>query len=108
MSSGWFSAEGVTPPRLAAEFQGRGVSVAIVDSGVNFDHPHLSCSGRGCSVEWSEGTVEVREGAFHDLYGHGTCCAALVHALAPAASLVAVRVTADRATTDADRLAAGI
>lgn len=108
MSSTPFSIEGLTPPALAREFQGHGVSVAIVDSGVNFDHPHLLCAGRGCSVEWSEGSVEAREGGFHDLYGHGTCCAALVHALAPLASLVAVRVTADRATTDADRLAAGI
>lgn len=103
-----WTAEQLTPPSFAADARGRGVVVAIVDSGVNFDHPHLACAGRGCSVEWNQGDLEVREGVFRDLYGHGTCCAALVHALAPEAELVAVRVTGDRATTDADRLAEGI
>jgi hypothetical protein len=108
--SSWFAfaAEGLTPPSIAAEARGRGISVAIVDSGVNFDHPHLAVRGHGCSVEWRDGDLEVLEGTFRDMYGHGTCCAALIHALAPEAELIAVRVTGDRATTDADRLAEGL
>jgi subtilisin family serine protease len=102
--------EGLAAPGIAREARGRGVTVAIVDSGVNFEHPHLAGagSGRGCAIEWSQGDLEIREGVFRDLYGHGTCCAALIHALAPESDLLAIRVTGDRATTDADRLAEGI
>jgi len=97
-----------TPPRIAAEADGSGVVVAIVDSGVNFAHPHLSLPPRGWSVVRGDDGIEVEAGGLHDRYGHGTCCAALVHWLAPASELFAVRVTSDRPTTDADRLAAGI
>jgi subtilisin family serine protease len=104
----WLAGEKLTRPSIAGEATGRGITVAIVDSGVNFDHPHLAVRGTGASVEWNDGELEVREGVHPDLYGHGTCCAALIHALAPEAALFAVKVTGERATTDADRLAEGI
>lgn len=75
---------------------------------MNFDHPHLGIPGRGFSVDWVDGEIVTRTDDFRDLYGHGTCCAALIHLLAPDAQLIAARVTGDRATTDADRLAEGI
>lgn len=96
------------PAALAATFTGAGVTVAVVDSGVNFGHPHLRLPGRGFAVERSEGALVVRRDAHADRFGHGTCCAALLHTLAPGASLFAVRVTAERATTDAERLARGL
>ena len=96
------------PPELAADHDGAGITIAIVDSGVNFDHPHLRISGRGAAIVRDGVELEIRPGEHRDRYGHGTCCAALIHALAPGASLLAVRVTGDRPTTDADRLALGI
>lgn len=59
------------------------MKVAIVDSGVNFAHPHLRVPAQGVSL--------VGDG-FEDPAGHGTCVAALVHWLAPTAELDAVRV----------------
>jgi len=59
------------------------VRVAIVDSGVNFAHPHLGVPAQGVSL--------VGDG-FDDPSGHGTCVAALVHWLAPDAVIDAVRV----------------
>jgi hypothetical protein len=47
------------------------VRVAIVDSGINFDHPHLA----GTSATG----VSLAGGGFDDGAGHGTCVAALVH-----------------------------
>lgn len=96
------------PAELAAAATGAGLTVAVVDSGVNFGHPHLRLPGRGFAVERHEGALVVRRDGHADRFGHGTCCAALVHTLAPGASLFAVRVTAERATTDAERLARGI
>lgn len=97
-----------TPPAVAAGATGAGVVVAVVDSGVNFEHPHLSIPGRGWAVVRGDDGIEVLDGAHRDRYGHGTCCAALIHWLAPQADLIAVRVTSDRPTTDADRLSVGI
>ncbi len=100
--------EGLAEPTVAADATGLGVLVAIVDTGVNFGHPHVALPARGASVRWLDGEIDVERGDFGDPYGHGTCCAALVRLLAPAAELFAVRVTDARPTTDADRLAAGI
>jgi thermitase len=76
------------------------IRVAIVDSGVNFEHPHLRLPARGISLVDGEG--------FDDPAGHGTCVAALVHWLAPDAELDAIRVLpADLHISGAD-LARGI
>lgn len=95
-------------PLCFADREGRGITVAVVDSGINFSHPHLALSGRGFAVVREEEGLVIQPGAHADRYGHGTCCAALLHLLAPAAAIMAVRVTSDRPTTDAERLARGI
>jgi len=98
----------VPPAEIAADRTGRGILVAVVDSGISFGHPHLRIVGRGFSVEREEGDIVIKPGAHADRFGHGTCCAALVHLLAPDAELLAIRVTSDRPTTDGERLARGL
>ncbi|MBI2372808.1 MAG: S8 family serine peptidase [Deltaproteobacteria bacterium] len=100
--------QGFVAPRLAAASTGRGVRVAIVDSGVRSDHPGVRRAAKSFDVEWSEGSIVVREGAAPDRSGHGTACALLLDALAPDIELVSVRVTGDRPSTDSKRLARGI
>ena len=73
--------------------------VAIVDSGVNFAHPHLRLPAEGAAL--------VGEG-FDDSAGHGTCVAALVHWLAPAAALDAIRVLPADLRISGAELARGI
>lgn len=73
--------------------QGSGVTVAIVDSGVEGDHPALGgVLKRSVRVELAGDEARVVEDDPVDLVGHGTACASIVHAVAPAAELVSVRV----------------
>jgi subtilisin family serine protease len=73
---------------------GSGVLVAIVDSGVDGDHP--STGGRlvrRLRVDLADGDARVVDDpAADDLVGHGTACAGIIHSVAPAAELVSIRV----------------
>ncbi len=75
---------------------GRGVRVAVVDSGVEADHPLLGAAvDESLSVQFRvgpDGRVDRIDGPHGDVYGHGTACAGIVHALAPEATIVSVRV----------------
>ena len=72
---------------------GLGVTVCIVDSGVEADHPQVD--GRvveRVAVELVDGEPEVVADEAGDLFGHGTACAGLVVGLAPDVEIVSVRV----------------
>lgn len=75
---------------------GAGVRVAVVDSGIDADHPLLGESvdadgGIDFGVD-ADGAVVATPGAHDDVYGHGTACAGIIHALAPEASITSIRV----------------
>jgi subtilisin family serine protease len=73
---------------------GRGLRVAIIDSGIERDHPAVGGMVReSVRVELDEDeyrVVEDPEGA--DVVGHGTACAGIIHGFAPDAELLSVRV----------------
>lgn len=72
---------------------GRGVTVAIIDSGLEVGHPALL--GRvveSVAVEMRDGDPQVVADDGQDLYGHATACGGIVLGLAPEAELVSVRV----------------
>jgi subtilisin len=73
---------------------GEGVSVAIVDSGVEADHP--SVRGRlkeSWAVELQGGEAKVvADPTGGDLFGHGTACAGIIAGMAPLVDLVSIRV----------------
>lgn len=76
---------------------GRSVRVAIVDSGIETDHPAVGGMVRGSVVvEYdprSKNPIRVvEEPQPRDLFGHGTACAGIIHSLAPEAELYSVRV----------------
>lgn len=93
---------------------GRGVRVAVIDSGVEHDHPALGESVRGgVNIDYEAGT-----GNYHphiepvekpaDAFGHGTACAGIIHALAPEAEIYSVRVLGKNARGSSLQFAAGI
>jgi subtilisin family serine protease len=73
---------------------GRGVIVAVVDSGVERSHPAVA--GRVTrslvvEVEGQEAQV-VDDPTGVDLVGHGTACAGIIAGIAPAAEIVSIRI----------------
>ena len=72
---------------------GRGVTVCIIDSGIESEHPALNgrVRERMC-VELDDGDPVVVEDTEGDLFGHGTACGGLIVDLAPEVEIVSVRV----------------
>jgi subtilisin len=76
---------------------GAGVRVAVVDTGIDPDHPAVGqCVRGGVAVEYdqdSETRVRIEPDLpLRDLSGHGTACAGIIHSLAPEAEIYSVRV----------------
>src|ERR687896_1641080 len=61
---------------------GKGVSVCILDSGVDPEHPFVGDLDGAVAIEVGEGEeYTVGDDAEGDLCGHGTACAGIVRAL---------------------------
>jgi subtilisin len=72
---------------------GSGLTVAIIDSGVEAGHPAIA--GRlvqSVRVELPGGDATVVGDDGSDVVGHGTAAAGIIHRIAPAADLVSIRV----------------
>lgn len=100
--------EPLAPPGLAREATGRGLRVALIDTGVNFRHPHVDRPGSAWVVERAGDRLREAPDLLGDQVGHGTATAALLLHLAPAVELISIRVTDARPSTDAGRLARAI
>jgi subtilisin family serine protease len=86
------------------EYTGRGVRVAIIDSGVYAAHPHVQGVEQGVAI-LSDGS---RDEDFVDRLGHGTAVAAAIREKAPGAALVAIKVFWRVLSTSVSALVAGI
>lgn len=87
----------ISPEEALAAIQrgrGRGVRIAILDSGVEFAHPALAGMPVADDIAIVEdGTsLAVVPGEGRDLYGHGTAVAGILHAEAPEAEIGSIRV----------------
>jgi subtilisin family serine protease len=89
---------------------GAGITVAVVDSGVDAAHPAVGAIGRAVSLRWDPEAEEVvsTEGPHDDLFGHGTACAGLIRHAAPDAAVWSVRVLGSRLTGKGVVFAAGL
>ena len=74
---------------------GRGVKVAVIDSGVEADHPRIGGISGAVAIEGDPSSTSgyrVVDAPSEDLYGHGTACASIIRALAPDSEIYSVRV----------------
>lgn len=91
------------------EFTGKGIKVAIVDSGIDPTDPRLGgVKVEGWSIQLGATGHALLSPDFSDQNGHGTEIAAAVHKIAPHASLIAVKIMGERLRTSAELMAAGI
>jgi hypothetical protein len=67
---------------------GRGVRIAVIDSGIHAAHPHVQGVAGGVALD-GDGRVHLD---FVDRLGHGTAVAAAIREKAPDAELYAVKV----------------
>ncbi len=91
---------------------GAGVRVAVIDSGIDGDHPDLhdavDVEGGVEFVSGSDGGVEARPGPHGDSFGHGTACAGIIHSIAPEARITSVKVLGAGLTGTAAAFLAGL
>src|ERR1019366_5105505 len=84
---------------------GRGLRVAVIDSGVNPRHPHITGVAGGVSIL---GPDELEEGSFTDVLGHGTAVMAAMQEQAPDAEYFAVKLFNNSLRTTTPSLLAAI
>jgi subtilisin family serine protease len=82
-----------------AEFTGRDVRVAIIDSGVNQAHTHVRGVAGGVCLK-----ADGESGSYLDFVGHGTAVAGVIRQKAPEVMLYAVKVFDQRLRTSAETI----
>jgi len=87
---------GLTPAWAWEGSTGAGVRVAVIDSGIDADHPDLgTCVDARAAVELTvdaDGEVVRTDGPHGDSFGHGTACAGIIHSFAPDARITSIKV----------------
>ena len=92
------------------EGDGSGIRIAVIDSGVEADHPALRKMRLRDSIGVVEedGRIEIRSGEGFDVYGHGTAVAGIIHSVAPQAEVGSFRVLDARNLSRSAVIQAGI
>jgi len=82
-----------------AGLTGKGVRVAVIDSGVHASHPHIGGVAGGITIG-----QELNEKNYTDVIGHGTAVMAAIKEKAPEAEYFAIRVFYSSLRTTIDLL----
>ena len=87
---------------------GEGVDVCILDSGVDAAHPLVGRLESAVAVHIEGGEATIVPDEIGDVCGHGTACAGIVRALAPASRLHSIRVLGEGNTGSGDLILGGL
>ncbi len=101
--------DNITWEQMCGGSTGRGVKVAIIDSGIDATHSAVNgpVNGYVAIHEGPEGLVYNAE-PHEDAYGHGTACAGIIRTLAPDCELYSVKVLGEYLTGRGSVFAAGL
>ena len=96
-------------PRLDfTRLTGRGVKIAVVDSGIDAHHPKIGGVAGSVSLERRADGAIVTCSDKGDRAGHGTACAGIIRRKAPDALLYSVRIFDETLSADGRLLVAAI
>lgn len=102
--------------RFPTTLSGKGVKIAIIDSGIDKNHPDLKVAGGACVLDLVTSDTEC-SGTYDDDNGHGTHIAGIIGAqdndigvigVAPGASLYAVKALDDEGFGTTSSILAGL
>lgn len=93
-----------------AGLSGRGIRIAVIDSGVHPDHPHIRADRLSGGVAFGKDghRLDGEDGGWRDRLGHGTAVTAAIQELAPDADCRSVRVFHDALRTSGAALIAAL
>ncbi len=99
----------ITPEWAWSGSSGEGVKVAVIDSGIDADHPAVGgrLSGYVAITDGPLGLLHETK-PHEDSYGHGTACAGIIRSIAPGCELYSVKVLGSRLTGRGTTFAAGL
>jgi subtilisin len=99
----------ITPEWAWGGSTGASVKVAVIDSGIDADHPAVG-ERIGGYVAITDGPLGLLHDTepHEDSYGHGTACAGIIRSLASECELYSVKVLGSRLTGRGATFAAGI
>jgi len=84
--------EELTPEWAWEGSAGRGVKVAVIDSGVDADHPAVGDVAGYLAISQGREGLSYDTEPHQDAYGHGTACAGIIRSLAPECEIYSVKV----------------
>lgn len=88
---------------------GRGVRVAVVDSGIDTKHPALKSKVKESVEAVSEGgQITFKPSTSGDQAGHGTACAGIITSVAPDVELYSVKVLGPSASGSGEMFLMGV
>jgi len=100
---------GIRPEGLWQGRTGRGVRVAVVDSGIDTEHPALKGKVKGSVQAVPEGgQITFEPSTSGDQAGHGTACAGIITSIAPDVELYSVKVLGPNASGSGEMFLMGV
>lgn len=93
-----------------AEHDGTGVRVAIVDTGVQADHPWVggALTASYAVKMFDDGRCDIEPSDALDVCGHGTASAGQVRRIAPGVELISIRVLSETRVGSSEALVAAL
>ena len=91
-----------------SQLTGRDVKVAIIDSGIETEHPKIRRVAGGIGLTVKSGERVIQQPDHADCAGHGTACAGIIQKKAPDAELYSIRIFDETLSADGHALVAAI
>lgn len=99
----------INPAAIWEHSTGRGVRVAVIDSGIDAQHPDLVGKVKSSVEAFVETSrITFRPAPATDSAGHGTACAGIISQIAPEAELHSIKVLGPNASGSGGAFLAGL